>query len=156
MSHNNQGYPSGSSSGGASYPAGGGSSSYPQGTTEDRPHVITERTNNTPVEALRNLIVEISGDGVSSYFCGWQNCQYPVGFAKQSQLISHIRSVHLQERPFICTTCHSEFERRQDASRHVAMMNRRQYKCSGCSRIFSRKDHRDIHEEKCLDEAEEA
>ncbi|KAF8529700.1 hypothetical protein BU17DRAFT_79777 [Hysterangium stoloniferum] len=126
---------------------GGGAASL---SNEAQPHVIVERMDSTPVDDLRDVIVEISRDGVVSFFCGWQGCQYPVGFAKQAQLLAHIRSVHLQEKPYICTTCNATFDRRQDAGRHVATMNRRQYKCSGCDRVFLQKDHRDAHEDECL------
>ncbi|KIJ54002.1 hypothetical protein M422DRAFT_775264 [Sphaerobolus stellatus SS14] len=137
------------------YPTGTGSGYYGHPTQtaaagETRPHVIIERTNSTPAENLRAFLVEITRDDVTSYFCGWQGCQHPVGFARQSQLVAHIRSVHLLEKPFLCTTCNASFDRRQDASRHVATLNRRQYKCSGCGRAFSRRDDRDAHEEECL------
>jgi len=146
------GYPygfQGSSSQRAYYDQQGGGTASPS-TDDAQPHVVVERIDSTPVEALRDVIVEISRDGVNSFFCGWQGCQYPVGFAKQVQLLAHIRSVHLQEKPYTCTTCNATFDRRQDASRHVATMNRRQYKCSGCDHVFFHKDHRDAHEDVCL------
>ena len=81
------------------------------GTNEHEPtssplfqHVWIERSNMTSGQALSHLIVEISRDGVTSYFCGWKGCTHPVGFAKQTHLLTHIRSVHLQEKPFLCTT----------------------------------------------------
>ena len=67
-------------------------------------HAWIERSNVTSGQALSHFIVEISRDGVTSYFCGWEGCRYPVGFAKRTQLMTHIRSIHLQEKPFLCTT----------------------------------------------------
>ncbi|KAF8581681.1 hypothetical protein K439DRAFT_201668 [Ramaria rubella] len=143
--------------GSASYNASSyGSSSSRGGGMQYSPtaeHVWIERSNATPEHALTHLIVEIARDGVKSYFCGWEGCRYPVGFAKQSQLIAHIRSMHLQEKPYLCTTCNVAFERKQEAIRHVTSLNSsRQYRCSGCDRVFSRKHYRDVHEEICLSE----
>ncbi|GJJ13576.1 hypothetical protein Clacol_007832 [Clathrus columnatus] len=97
------------------------------------------------------MVVEFSNNGVKSFFCGWAGCKHPVGFAQKPQLITHIRSIHLQEKPFLCTTCNTQFSRKQEASRHVISMNTgRKYKCSGCHQAFSRKNYRDAHEEVCM------
>ncbi|KAF8581695.1 hypothetical protein K439DRAFT_202076 [Ramaria rubella] len=102
------------------------------------------------------MVLEYSNGGVKSFFCGWTGCKHPVGFAQKPQLITHIRSVHLQEKPFLCTTCNTLFARKQEASRHVTSMNSgRRYKCSGCHQAFSRKNYRDAHEECCMCEAPE-
>lgn len=96
--------------------------------------------------------MEFASGGVKSFFCGWEGCKHPVGFAQKPQLITHIRSAHLHEKPFLCTTwfvnclgivCppsypinHSNtlFARKQEASRHVVSLNSgRRYKCSGWS-----------------------
>ncbi|KAF8509636.1 hypothetical protein JB92DRAFT_2945332 [Gautieria morchelliformis] len=149
----NQPYPTemvsygvGAGSGGRSY---GGTSQMPP-TADPMQHAWIERSNTMSGHALDHLVVEISRDGVTTYFCGWEGCRYPVGFAKRTQLITHIRSVHLQEKPFLCTTCNAVFERKQDAVRHVASMNSRQYRCSNCDRVFTRKQYRDTHEDTCL------
>ncbi|KAF8529699.1 hypothetical protein BU17DRAFT_60472 [Hysterangium stoloniferum] len=114
-------------------------------------HVWVQRSQVTTSKALNHLVLEFSTNGVRSFFCGWTGCKHPVGFAQKPQLITHIRSAHLQEKPFVCTTCNTQFSRKQEASRHVLSMNSgRKYKCSGCHQAFSRKNYRDTHEESCL------
>jgi hypothetical protein len=112
-------------------------------------HAWIQTSQVTSSKALNHLVLEFSTGGVKSYFCGWEGCKHPVGFAQKPQLITHIRSVHLQEKPFLCTTwfviirscscskltatpSNTLFARKQEASRHVISLNSgRKYKCSG-------------------------
>ncbi|KAF8512339.1 hypothetical protein JB92DRAFT_2929012 [Gautieria morchelliformis] len=114
-------------------------------------HICIQNADTTPSRDLRRYITEVSNEGVRSFFCAWQDCKHPVGFATKPKLMTHIRSAHLQEKPFVCITCEAKFTRKQDANRHAAAMNLgKQYKCSACRRAFSRKHYRDTHEEQCL------
>jgi len=127
------------------------SSPKPPSSTQ---HAWVQRSQVTTSKALNHLVLEFSTNGVRSFFCGWTACKHPVGFDQKPQLITHIRSAHLQEKPFVCTTCNTQFSRKQEASRHVLSMNSgRKYKCSGCHQAFSRKNYRDAHEESCMYEA---
>ncbi|KIJ54001.1 hypothetical protein M422DRAFT_24996 [Sphaerobolus stellatus SS14] len=114
-------------------------------------HAWVQTAPVTTSKALNHLVCEFSNNGIKTFFCGWTGCKHPVGFTQKPQLITHIRSAHLQEKPFMCSTCKVQFSRKQEASRHVLSMNSgRKYKCSACHQAFSRKNYRDTHEEACM------
>ncbi|GJJ11682.1 hypothetical protein Clacol_005918 [Clathrus columnatus] len=93
-------------------------------------HHWTEIPNTTLPRALEPLIIEIPDQGIKRFLCGWNGCTHSGGFVRKAQLITHIKSVHLSEKPFVCTTCDASFTRRQDAIRHVDTMNNgKQFKC---------------------------
>jgi hypothetical protein len=116
------------------------------------PHNWIQVGNVTTTRVLSHLVLEdtSAGNGVRTFFCGWQGCTHPVGFPHKSQLVTHIRSVHLQEKPFLCTTCKTPFARKQDAVRHVTTANSgTRYPCNVCSKTFARKSYRDSHQDIC-------
>ncbi|KAF8532365.1 hypothetical protein JB92DRAFT_2842115 [Gautieria morchelliformis] len=112
-------------------------------------HIWCQTAPVSSTKQLSHLIVQAPFNSVPTFFCGWHNCTHPVGFRQKAQLITHIRSAHLQERPFQCT-CGTLFGRKQEAIRHVnAMTSGKKYKCSFCQRAFVRKQKRDQHEDIC-------
>jgi len=122
--------------------------------TETPQHCWRQTSEITPSKALSRYVRDVFSEGILSWFCVWDGCRHPVGFTQKSQVITHIRSVHLREKPFICLTCNTRFGRKQEANRHTISMNRgKQYKCSVCQKAFSRKHYRDSHEERCLRDA---
>jgi len=107
----------------------------------------------TTTRHLSHLVVEgpASDNGMRTFYCGYQGCAHPVGFPHKTQLVTHIRSVHLQEKPFLCTTCKTPFARKQDAVRHVTTANTGQrYPCNICDKTFARKSYRDSHQDLCV------
>ncbi|KAF8503000.1 hypothetical protein JB92DRAFT_2972307 [Gautieria morchelliformis] len=92
----------------------------------------------TTTRLLSHLVREASHAGVRYFFCGVEGCSHS-GFPHKSQLITHIRSVHLQEKPFLCITCSTPFARKQEAIRHVNSANNgRRYECNICGKTFFR------------------
>ena len=67
-------------------------------------HVWRQIGSVSTIKSLSHLIVQVSIDNVTTYLCGWSNCTHPVGFSQKAQVLTHIRSAHLQEKPFQCTT----------------------------------------------------
>ncbi|KIJ30724.1 hypothetical protein M422DRAFT_783899 [Sphaerobolus stellatus SS14] len=122
--------------------------------TEAPQHIWRQESAITPSKALNRYVTDVFSGGVLSWFCMWNGCRHPVGFAQKSQVITHIRSVHLREKPFICLTCNTRFGRKQEANRHTNAMNRgKQFKCRICEKAFSRKHYRDSHEDRCFSDA---
>ncbi|KAF8521577.1 hypothetical protein BU17DRAFT_87796 [Hysterangium stoloniferum] len=123
-------------------------------SSENIQHTWVQVKEKMPNKTLAQHVAEVYHDGVHSFFCGWPDCKHPVGFTLKNQVITHMRSAHLQERTFLCIACNTSFARKQDAIRHVVSMNRgKQYRCSICQKAYSRKHYRDTHEERCLLEA---
>jgi len=105
----------------------------------------------TSTRLLSHLVIEELRDSVKFFFCGVEGCTHPSGFPHKSQLVTHIRSVHLQEKPFLCITCRTPFARKQEAIRHVNTANSgRRYECNICGKTFARKNYRDSHRDLCL------
>lgn len=124
----------------------------PDSSPNTLPHVHewTESKNTTLPKAIEPLILEIPDRSGKRFYCGWIGCNHSGGFVRKAQLITHIRSVHLSEKPFICKACDASFTRRQDAVRHVETMNSgKQYKCHYCDEGFARKDYRERHSDRC-------
>ncbi|KAF8521578.1 hypothetical protein BU17DRAFT_64807 [Hysterangium stoloniferum] len=86
-------------------------------------HEWTESRNTTMAKVIEPLMIESHDNNGKRFFCGWAGCDHVSGFVRKAQLMTHIRSVHLSEKPFLCTTCNASFTRRQDAVRHVETMN---------------------------------
>ncbi|KAF8519605.1 hypothetical protein BU17DRAFT_65828 [Hysterangium stoloniferum] len=72
---------------------------------------------------LNQYVIDHSTDDVPCFTCGWGGCTHRSAFPQKSQLLTHIRSVHLEEKPYKCTTCQTTFARKQDAVRHVETAN---------------------------------
>ncbi|GJJ11686.1 hypothetical protein Clacol_005922 [Clathrus columnatus] len=84
----------------------------------------------TTSKSIKNFIVDASTPERRLFFCAWDGCQHPLGFPNKPQLMTHVRSLHLQEKPFLCTTCRTLFARKQDAIRHVNTANSgKRYEC---------------------------
>jgi len=106
----------------------------------------------TTSKSLKPYVVDVSSSETKYFLCGWNDCRHPVEFNNKSQLITHIRSVHLQEKPFLCTTCQTSFARKQDAIRHVETANSgKRFKCDICDKTFARKSYRDSHQNLCVE-----
>jgi len=122
--------------------------------SEPPQHIWRQLDDVTPSRLLARHIHEACYNGAFSYFCKWNGCKHPVGFTQRSQALTHIRSTHLREKPFVCLTCNTRFGRKQEAKRHaITMNNGKQYRCNICCKAFSRKHYRDSHEERCLFDA---
>ncbi|KIJ30725.1 hypothetical protein M422DRAFT_53631 [Sphaerobolus stellatus SS14] len=113
------------------------------GESEDgsgQQHSWVQVGNVTTTKHLSHLVLEESTSSSGA-----------LGFPHKAQLVTHIRSVHLQEKPFLCITCKTPFARKQDAVRHVATANSgTRYPCGLCSKTFARKSYRDSHQDLCI------
>lgn len=58
----------------------------------------------TTSRSIKQFIVDDSTPERKLFYCAWEGCNHPLGFQNKSQLMTHVRSLHLQERPFMCTT----------------------------------------------------
>ncbi|KAF8510170.1 hypothetical protein JB92DRAFT_3144466 [Gautieria morchelliformis] len=112
-------------------------------------HSIIQVDNSTRTFHLKRYIVKTKDNDSTHFWCGYPDCSHDRFYARQ-QVISHIRSVHLKEKPFKCATCEMYFVRKQDATRHVRTMNEgKKYECTVCHKKYARKDYRDKHERGC-------
>lgn len=106
----------------------------------------------TTSRSIKQFIVDDSTPERKLFYCAWEGCNHPLGFQNKSQLMTHVRSLHLQERPFMCTTCGTLFARKQDAIRHVNTANSgKRYECEICGKSFARKSYRDSHQNLCVE-----
>ncbi|KAF8530825.1 hypothetical protein JB92DRAFT_2855089 [Gautieria morchelliformis] len=118
---------------------------------------------------LEAYIIKTRVNDMTSHFCGYPECEHKGRFDSRRKAISHIRCIHLKEKPFKCMTCGTFFARKPDATRHVNTMNRGKiYECtvwcadsshslSACSdmlvtshKCYAREDFRDKHEKRCF------
>jgi hypothetical protein len=88
---------------------------------------------------LKAYITKIKVNDTAYYFCGYPDCRHQGRFDTRRQAISHVRCIHLKEKPFKCMTWYAYllprasvlldsysgtfFARKQDATRHVNTMN---------------------------------
>ena len=79
-------------------------SSQSNASTAAPKHVWRQIGNVSTIKSLSHLIVQVSVSNVTTYLCGWNGCTHSAGFVHKAQLLTHIRSAHLQEKPFQCTT----------------------------------------------------
>jgi hypothetical protein len=127
-----------------------GNQSNPSDSTEHpKQHAYTQAGSITTIQTIITHINEINpGNTGATYFnCVYPGCQRPVGFSARKEAIAHIRTSHIQEKPFACTAwfvfvwrrhlsaepspSDATFARKQDALRHVTTMNGgKKYKCS--------------------------
>ncbi|KAF8510155.1 hypothetical protein JB92DRAFT_3097489 [Gautieria morchelliformis] len=99
---------------------------------------------------LKAYIIKARNNGQTYFWCHYPSCSHPSHFDSRRQAISHVRSVHLKEKPFRCT-CGTYFAHKQDASRHVDTKNRGKiYQCSVCHSWYAREDYRDHHMKRCF------
>eukprot|EP00088_Acartia_fossae_P041095 TRINITY_DN4296_c0_g1_i11.p1 TRINITY_DN4296_c0_g1~~TRINITY_DN4296_c0_g1_i11.p1 ORF type:complete len:333 (-),score=67.78 TRINITY_DN4296_c0_g1_i11:153-1151(-) len=68
--------------------------------------------------------------------CPHENCTSK--FKDKSTLNKHVKSVHLQQKPFSCVTCGKAFKRRDHLKHHFAVhTGERKYACDVCDMSFS-------------------
>ncbi|KDQ22235.1 hypothetical protein PLEOSDRAFT_1079678 [Pleurotus ostreatus PC15] len=71
------------------------------------------------------------------YPCIVPGCQKT--FARLFSLRAHQR-IHATHRPFRCSHCPASFVRNHDLKRHTKLHDRKGWKCTGCGKLFSRRD----------------
>ncbi|KAL4257889.1 C2H2-type domain-containing protein [Pleurotus pulmonarius] len=71
------------------------------------------------------------------YPCIVPGCQKT--FARLFSLRAHQR-IHATHRPFRCGHCPASFVRNHDLKRHAKLHDRKGWKCTGCGKLFSRRD----------------
>ncbi|KAF8503970.1 hypothetical protein JB92DRAFT_795594 [Gautieria morchelliformis] len=100
---------------------------------------------------LKRYII-LTQENSNTYFtCDYPACSHEGAFDSRRQTASHVRRVHLMEKPFKCTTCGKYFAYQQDANRHVNTMNRGKiHECTICHKRYARKDYCDRHVIHCL------
>ncbi|KAF8530826.1 hypothetical protein JB92DRAFT_3139211 [Gautieria morchelliformis] len=119
-------------------------SAYPQ-------HIVMQVGTLTTTLDLEAYIIKTRVNDTTSYSCGYPDCGQKGRFVSRRKAISHIRCIHLKEKPFKCTTCGTFFARKPDATRHVSTMNRGKiYECTVCHKCYAREDFRDKHEKRCF------
>ncbi|KAF8584220.1 hypothetical protein K439DRAFT_1156241 [Ramaria rubella] len=116
-------------------------------------HSWIQRGTITTAQQLGHAIVEAFSDNIKYFLCGWTGCNHPFGFPQKYQLMTHIRSTHLQEKPFLCTTCRATFSRKQEAVRHVRSANTgKRFTCDICSKSFARRSYCNKHQALCSEQ----
>lgn len=72
-------------------------------------------------------------------------CKYK--FARRSNLLKHIRSIHQKERRFGCVRCGYYFKRRDHRDKHIKSVHlkERNFSCDICGVAFAEKFNRDKH-----------
>uniref|UniRef100_A0A182SQG8 C2H2-type domain-containing protein n=1 Tax=Anopheles maculatus TaxID=74869 RepID=A0A182SQG8_9DIPT len=74
-----------------------------------------------------------------------QQCPYcEKAFVHRSNLYVHL-NIHTQERVYRCEQCESEFSSIQGLKQHRSIHFERQYACTICNRMYSRKCYLRIH-----------
>jgi hypothetical protein len=115
----------------------------------DPQHSLVQVSAITTTSDLKAHILETKVNEITVYSCGYPDCGHKGRFDTRRQAISHIRCIHLKEKPFKCITWYVSrlpwptrtsaslsysgtfFARRPDATRHVNTMNRGKiYECT--------------------------
>jgi hypothetical protein len=105
-------------------------------------HCVIQAGNSTRNFDLKGYIIKTKVNGNTHFWCGYPACSRENPFKGRQQVISHIRRVHLKEKPFKCMSWYAEdrpetprpcfllkpysetcFARKVDANRHVRTMN---------------------------------
>uniref|UniRef100_A0A671Y112 C2H2-type domain-containing protein n=1 Tax=Sparus aurata TaxID=8175 RepID=A0A671Y112_SPAAU len=74
-----------------------------------------------------------------------------VCYKRQSNLISHRRTVHIRLRPFLCEVCNKGFRLTNDLKQHMRVhTGERPFMCTRCGKKFKRKVHLQQHGKKAL------
>ncbi|XP_050079761.1 zinc finger protein 184-like [Anopheles maculipalpis] len=77
-----------------------------------------------------------------------QQCPYcEKAFVYRSNLYTHL-NIHTQERIYRCEQCGSEFSSIQGLKQHRTIHFARQYACTVCKRMYSRKCYLRIHQQR--------
>lgn len=93
----------------------------------------TNHTNKIPPPATK----------VQTLQC--QTCKYT--FARRSNLIKHVSSIHQTKRRFGCVQCAFRFKRRDHLVKHIKTvhLHLRQHSCDICGVLFAEKYNRNYH-----------
>ncbi|KAF8508062.1 hypothetical protein JB92DRAFT_651700 [Gautieria morchelliformis] len=118
------------------------------GFPEHPEHISMQVAPITSAADLKELISTTKVSGITSYWCDYPTCSRR--FKTRRQVITHLRHIHLEEKPFKCVTCGKHFAHKQDANRHVNAKNRGKiYGCAVCPKWYAREDYRNKHEKRC-------
>ncbi|KAF8530838.1 hypothetical protein JB92DRAFT_365642 [Gautieria morchelliformis] len=122
----------------------------PEEFSAHRQHSLLQVGTLTATFDLKAYMIKNKVNDITYYFCGYPDCGHKGRFDGRRQVISHIRCIHLKEKPFKCMTCGTFFARKQDATRHVNTMNRGKiFECTVCHKCYAREDFRDKHAKRC-------
>ncbi|KAF8509242.1 hypothetical protein JB92DRAFT_3144757 [Gautieria morchelliformis] len=137
--------------------------------SESPQHTFSQAGTLTSLSDLKIYIIKINDQGNTYHRCAYPNCSDKARFPSKRHAISHIRRVHLKEKPFICS-CGKMYAYAQGAKRHVDTKNQgRIHECNiwrvqspnsvpaqlvnasvSSNKRYARQDYRDQHEKCCL------
>jgi hypothetical protein len=66
-------------------------------------HTVTKVGTFTSLSDLINYIIKTNDEGNTYHRCAYPTCSDKGRFSSRRHAISHIRRVHLQEKPFMCS-----------------------------------------------------
>ncbi|KAF8509240.1 hypothetical protein JB92DRAFT_2947480 [Gautieria morchelliformis] len=113
-------------------------------------HTFSQVGTLTSFSDLKIYIIKTNDEGNTYHRCAYPNCSDKGRFPSKRHAISHIRRVHIKEKPFMCS-CGKMYAYAQDAKRHVDTKNQgRIHECSICNKRYARQDYRDLHEKCCI------
>lgn len=85
----------------------------------------------------------------------------PLSYARNSDLLKHLRTVHNRQKPFSCDLCSVKFGQKHHLRRHQRNVHdkERNFKCQSCQACFARKEQlkshiRTVHEAKTRNDGE--
>ncbi|KAF8509237.1 hypothetical protein JB92DRAFT_3120019 [Gautieria morchelliformis] len=113
-------------------------------------HTFSQVGTFTSFSDLEIYIIKTNDESNTYHSCAYPNCSDKARFPSKRHAISHIRRVHLKEKPFMCS-CGKVYAYAQDAKRHIDTKNQgRIHECSICNKRYARQDYRDLHEKRCI------
>ncbi|KAF8515659.1 hypothetical protein JB92DRAFT_2914017 [Gautieria morchelliformis] len=118
--------------------------------SESPQHTFSQVGTLTSLSDLEIYIIKTNDEGNTYHRCAYPTCSDKARFPSRRHVISHIRRVHLKEKPFICS-CGKMYAYAQDAKRHVDTKNQGKiHECCICNERYARQDYRDLHEKRCV------
>jgi hypothetical protein len=66
-------------------------------------HSVAKVGPFTSQAEINQYIIQTKGNGNTCFTCGYPPCSHEGVFDNRSQAASHVRRVHLKEKPFECT-----------------------------------------------------
>lgn len=93
--------------------------------------------------SLKKHLRSIHAEGRNYLKC--QKCQFRS--EDRSALDNHVRAKHLDERPFVCDTCHQKFKRNPDMLKHKSAVHlkERPFRCLLCDFRTSHRNSLKLH-----------